>query len=146
MDPIKTIEIATAFIANEEEFRATVYLDVGGKPTIGYCCTDPEIIALKTITEPHARKLLERTVMHTLNTITEHCKNDFTENQAAALCSLTYNIGVNAFLTSTLFKMLQLNNIDEAPDQFNRWIYVHHVVNTGLQARRSREIELWYMD
>ncbi|NAR50089.1 glycoside hydrolase family protein [Acinetobacter haemolyticus] len=65
------------------------------------------------------------------------------QNQFDALVSLTYNIGENAFKSSTLLKMLNAGNYRGAADQFLVWNKSNGEVLNGLVRRRKTERELF---
>ncbi|WP_430673368.1 lysozyme [Klebsiella aerogenes] len=66
-----------------------------------------------------------------------------TQNQFDACISLTYNIGLSAFLNSTLLKKINANLIKEAADEFLRWNKVNGRSIRGLTLRRKAERELF---
>lgn len=67
-----------------------------------------------------------------------------TDNQLLAMASLTYNVGENAFATSTLLKLLnEGQNKDIVANQFDRWVYAGGKVNDGLKNRRIAEKRLF---
>ena len=67
-----------------------------------------------------------------------------TDNQLLALASFTYNVGENAFASSTLLKLLNNGtNKDVVAHQFDRWVNAGGKVNTGLQGRRKAEKQLF---
>jgi GH24 family phage-related lysozyme (muramidase) len=58
--------------------------------------------------------------------IAEDCINKYvtvplTQNQFDALVSFVFNIGVNAFRRSTLFKILNTGDYEEAANCFDMW-------------------------
>lgn len=65
------------------------------------------------------------------------------KNQQLALLSLRYNIGENAFNSSTLLKLLNSGNYDGASARFAEWRLSEGMINKGLVARRERERQLF---
>ena len=69
--------------------------------------------------------------------------NLLTENQHAALISFVYNVGIDAFRTSTMRKHLNREAIPEACNEFKKWIFVTRngkkEVDKGLINRRAIE-------
>lgn len=65
------------------------------------------------------------------------------ENQRAALVSLVYNIGGDAFARSTLVKRLNAGRVVEAGQEFARWIYFRGEISAGLVGRRKVEADLF---
>lgn len=64
-------------------------------------------------------------------------------HQEAALISLAYNIGINAFTDSTLLRLLRSGDIDGAAEQFKRWNKARGKVLTGLSRRRAAEAAMF---
>ena len=65
------------------------------------------------------------------------------QNQFDALVSLAYNIGVGAFVNSTLLRLLNTGDTQAASAQFAHWIYSNGQKLDGLAARRAAEAELF---
>ena len=63
--------------------------------------------------------------------------------QYDALCSWTYNVGVDALRMSTLLKRLNAGQYEEVPAQMRRWVYAGGRIMEGLRRRRARESALW---
>ena len=67
---------------------------------------------------------------------------EITQNQFNSLVSLAYNIGINAFATSTLLKKVNVNPKDiTIANEFKRWNKAGGVVVQGLVNRRLSEVE-----
>ena len=67
-----------------------------------------------------------------------------TDNQLMSLSSFSYNVGKEAFATSTLLELLNSGaDINTVAAQFDRWTYSGGVVNKGLTARRAAEKALF---
>jgi len=66
------------------------------------------------------------------------------DNQLLALSSFAYNVGKEAFNSSTLLELLNSGaDINTVAAQFDRWTYSGGVVNKGLVARRKAEKSLF---
>jgi lysozyme len=65
------------------------------------------------------------------------------QSQFDALVSLTYNIGISAFLSSTLLRYLNQGNVLEASNQFLAWCKINGQRCPGLLTRREKERELF---
>ena len=132
------------FIKQKEGCSLKKYLDIGGKPTIGvgHLITEKENIA-NEITNEQAEELLRKDLKVVEDAINKYVKVSIDQEQFDALCSLIFNIGVGAFISSTLLKELNNNNILKAADQFLRWIYVNKKISPGLLARRQSEVDLF---
>lgn len=66
-----------------------------------------------------------------------------TANELAAMTSLAYNIGVEAFRNSTLLRLYRAGDIAGAADQFPRWNKAQGQVMPGLDNRRAHERALF---
>ncbi len=140
-----------------EGYRADAYQDQAGVWTIGY---GHQIVkgdgfyhpslnptGRKTLTEPEARALKEADEKIAKDAIAKFVKVPLTENQYAALASLIFNIGVGAFSTSTLLRLLNQYRYEEAAAAFKDWNKITKngllVVDPILVSRRKRESELF---
>ena len=132
-----------AFAASQEGFRAAVYPDIAGYPTIGYGHKlHPSESFPNGVTEAQAQELLASDmppVVRALNAMLPGA--GCTQNQFDALCDFGFNEGVGALDT------LLSHGWDEIPEQLLRWIYYHKkdqpVESEGLKARRSAEMALF---
>lgn len=134
-----------AFLVQEEGLRLTPYLDTKGIPTVGVGCTyyedgskvkiwDPEI------TKERAIELFKNVLKHYELAVYSVCRDDINQNQFNSLCSLCYNIGVNAFKKSTLVRTVNLNPMDtKIKDAWLMWQRPPE-----LRPRRNREIALYF--
>ena len=62
-----------------------------------------------------------------------------TQHQFDALVSLVYNIGIKAFVNSTLLQYLNAGNTQAAADEFGHWVYSNGEELAGLVTRRAAE-------
>lgn len=70
-------------------------------------------------------------------------KISLNQNQFNALVLFTFNIGSQAFLNSTLRRLLNQGNYSSVPEQMRRWVHANGKVLQGLVRRREKEISLW---
>lgn len=126
------------------------YFCPAGVPTIGYGSTmwnDGKKVELgQTITLEGAEILLMWELKNKANAL--HRLN-LNQNQFDALMSFIYNIGISAFLNSTLFKKALANQNDETiRNEFMRWnkakVNGKMVVLKGLNNRRIAESNLYF--
>lgn len=132
-----------------EGLRLEAYQCPAGVYTIGYGSTrfpDGSRVSIydKLHAETEAAKLLKYTVQ-----AYEQCINDalpnLNQNQFDALVSFTYNIGIGAFMASTLLKLAKVNARDPGiRNEFMRWNIAGGRVLAGLQTRRSEEARLYF--
>lgn len=64
-------------------------------------------------------------------------------NELAAMTSLAYNVGVEAFRNSTLLRLYRAGDIAGAAEQFLRWNKAQGQVMPGLDKRRAHERALF---
>lgn len=136
--------------AQWEGFEERAYLDGGGVPTIGYGSTrwfdlpgKPRVKLGETITEPRARELL----LWTLNDFWQQVENSIIvpldQHHVDALACFVYNVGVTAFLGSTMLRLLNRGDYEGAAGQFKRWVRDNGKVIQGLINRRTDEERLF---
>lgn len=119
------------------------YTCMAGKRTIGWGSVLKEDKYSDGISVADADEMLEDRVVQIKKTIA--LELDLSGNQASAVTSLCYNIGINAFLKSTLFKKIKANKNDLVgiKKEWLRWSYIKNVKSNSLLARRSDEFEIY---
>ena len=142
-------EFGLHIIKKFEGLRLEAYQCPAGVYTIGYGSTrfpDGSCVCMydKLYTKAEAVELLKYTVL-----AYERCINDalpnLNQNQFDALVSFAYNIGIGAFLASTLLKLAKVNAQDPGiRNEFMRWNIAGGRVLAGLQTRRSEEARLYF--
>ena len=138
-------DLAADFIKGQEGCRLKFYRDVGGNPTIGYGhrCGD----GAADICQAEADALFDKDLAQIVADMEPHIKVPLTDNQAAALASFCFNLGVNAFAHSTLLLKLNLGDFRGVAAEFLRWDHCHIdgklVVVPGLTRRREAEKALF---
>ena len=140
---MKSTNYAILLIKSFEQLRLNSYLCPAGVWTIGYGHTDGVNQGM-LITEKTADGFLKQDIRNA-----EHCINqmgaDLTQEQFDALVSFVFNVGVQAFNTSTLKKKILKNPNDPSiADEFRRWVYAGNKKLPGLIKRREQEIKLYY--
>ena len=130
------------FIKRHEGLRLESYKCPAGKWTIGYGHT-LGVTADLTITNDEAGDLLKLDIERCERAINRYdlklkqCEFD-------ALISFIFNVGIGAFMTSTLLMHLLMNySNDLIVKQLGRWIYVNGQVNEVLKKRRKAEIQVY---
>lgn len=145
----KTLSISLAGLNHLKEiegFRANVYDDIAGYPTIGYghkLTIAERAAGLKTVTEEQATRLLAADLATAENAVNRLVKVGLTQGQFDALVSFVYNVGAGAFGRSTMLKMLNAGDYAGAAAQFSRWTYAGGQKSQGLANRRQAEIALF---
>lgn len=140
---------AVLFIAQppHEDLSLVAYRDSRGKWTIGRGRTAgvkpgdrlPDVATAD-------REFLEDLKVR-IATIKKLVRPDTTENQLAAYLSLAYNIGMEAFETSTTLRRHNAGDLKGAAEAM-QWFHKEtingrKVTNKGLVARRAREAKLY---
>jgi len=97
----------------------------------------------KSITQEQADLQLKMNLRKFEMGVEELVKVELTQPQFDALVSLTFNIGLGNFKTSTMLKMLNQLNYEGAAVQFARWNRAGGMVLNGLTTRRNAEAELF---
>lgn len=132
-----------AFIQQAEGFSSYAYVCAAGKKTIGF---GHVIRANDKIQEPisvaEATQLL-LTDVEVYEAAVNSLELKLSQNQFNALVSLCYNIGVKAFLKSTLMRKLKAGKFKEAESEFLRWRFIRKQESKGLLQRREKELALW---
>jgi lysozyme len=143
--------IAEGFIAKQESFSPRVYNDAG-KQAIGYghdLVPGDGFDSNSVIDESTGRQLLDSDMQSFDDCISSNVQVPLSDNQRAALLSFIYNIGCQAFRTSTMLQKLNSGDYSGADQEFYRWVYAFDssqqakVVNQDLVARRSAESDLF---
>ena len=130
-------------ICEFEGKRLAAYDDGVGVWTIGFGTIKyPNGVRVKkgdTCTLDQAKEYMRHDLIEFEHTVNSSVKVPLNQNQFDALVSLAYNIGSNAFKSSTLVKKLNAGDYQGAADQFNVWINAGGKRMQGLVNRRDRE-------
>jgi len=126
-----------------EGLRLKTYKCPAGIRTIGYGHTGNDVVFDLEISEEEAERLLEKDIDNLQKELLKILPYELSENQFNALISFVFNIGINAFLKSTLFKKIKNKELDQVPFQMRRWVYSNKKILEGLKKRRESEIALW---
>lgn len=129
-------------IKSHEGLRLTAYKCPGNVWTIGYGHTSgvaPGMI----INEARAEALLQSDLEQFENAVNNLVEVPINQHQFDALVSFTFNVGIGAFVNSTLLTQLNNGNYAEAANQFSRWVYGGGKKLPGLVRRRQEEASLF---
>lgn len=124
-----------------EGVRYVAYLDTGGVWTIGVGHTGPEVVKGLRADHTQVMKWLEEDVVEAEDCVNSVVKVPLTQNQFDSLVSFVFNVGVNAFRSSTMLKRLNAGDYEGAANQFSRWVYDNGKRINGLVLRRKLEAE-----
>lgn len=126
-------------IASREGFSGNSYPDAGGR-SIGY---GHYILIGESFNEPispqQGMDLLRADAALAEKAVQAYVTVPINQNQFDALVSFAYNVGVNAFKSSTLLSLINQGNLAGAAAQFPRWDKSQGQVLPQLIARRASE-------
>ena len=132
------------FIKQKEGIKLTEYLDVAGKPTIGVGhLIRPGEKFPHLLNMDKVDSLLRDDLSRIEAVVNEYVEVKIDQNQFDALCSLTFNIGTSAFITSTFLKLLNEGHILKSADAMLHWDHVGKMESPGLLQRRKDEAKLF---
>lgn len=132
------------FLIQNEGIRLSVYKDSVGVWTIGVGSTYWEDGSRVKETDPQitmdrAISLFKTTLVQYERTVWTMTRDDITQGQFNALVSFTYNVGVNAFKSSTLLKRINAGASNESiKSAFMMWNKPAAII-----GRRKREANLY---
>ena len=132
-------------IKASEGFRAKVYLDCVGLPTIGYGhrLLNPHSFP-DGIAEDFAEHILRCDVDDAEAAVERLVKVPLTQGQFDALVDFTFNLGEGRLAESTLLRDLNAGRYDDAAEQLLRWDHAGMKEIPWLQERREAEYHLWH--
>lgn len=131
-------------LKQSEGFRATVYNDVAGRPTIGYGHKlRPGESFPRGISRAQAEQLLIVDVATACGAVEHLVKVPLTQGQYDALVDFCFNLGRGRLAASTLLRELNASNYDAAHKQLLLWDHAGGQALPALQARRQAEFNLW---
>lgn len=130
-------------IKSFEGLRLQSYWDAVGVLTIGYGHTRG-VRPGQTITRREAELLLSADLEPIEKQLTADLGEDgVLQCQFDALCSFCFNLGVGAYMRSTLRKYVKSGRDADAGREFGRWVRAGGRVLPGLVRRRKAEAELY---
>lgn len=129
-------------IANLEGFSEKAYIPIPGDvPTIGFGSTEGVKMG-DTITVPKAIERLYRDAEKAESAIGRCVKVPLAQCEYDAFTSFAFNVGAEAFCSSTLVKKLNAADYAGACAELKRWVYVDGRRVQGLVNRREAEFRL----
>ena len=130
-------------IKSFEGLRLSAYRDAVGVLTIGYGHTRGVRLG-QTITRREAELLLSADLEPIERQLTADLGEDgVLQCQFDALCSFCFNLGIGAYMRSTLRKYVKAGRDADADREFGRWVRAGGRVLPGLVRRRRAEAELY---
>ena len=132
------------FVKRHEGFRATPYRDVAGVMTIGYGHAIQKGEVFGALSSLEATAVLGRDLAIAEAAVNKLVTVGLQQTQFDTLVDFIFNLGVNAFTSSTLLKKINATApIADIQHEMLRWIYAGGVVAQGLVNRRSDEWNLY---
>ena len=131
-----------ALIESFEGLRTESYQDTGGIWTLGYGHVQGACEG-NTCTPEQADAWLAEDLAMTEAGVNAAVAEPINQNQFDSLISLAFNIGLGAFRSSTLLKLLNSGNPALAAQQFVRWDQVNGKPSDGILRRRQAEAALF---
>jgi len=134
-------------IKDFEGFRDEAYKDTGGVWTIGYGTirypSGTPVEEGDGCDEEQAEEYLMNDVASSVQAVNDYITVELNQNQFDALVSFTYNLGVGALKNSTLRKLVNAQDFQNAAKEFMKWCHCDGQVVPGLLARRTKESYLF---
>jgi lysozyme len=148
MNDDKTLSAAgLALLKRSEGFRAKVYLDVVGIPTIGYGHRLLHGQSFPTgIDEEFGATILADDVHEAEQSVKRLVRVSLTQGQFDALVDFVFNLGAVRLGASTLLIELNAGHYDAAAEQLLRWDHTGLKEVLALKARRQAEFALWHAE
>ena len=140
---MQTSEKGLDLIRKYEGLQLAAYVCPGGKLTIGYGHTGPDVTEGRRINVEEANALLEHDVQRFELAVNELVTVPMTQGMFDALISFSFNLGAGSLKSSTLLKKLNADDREAAADEFLKWNKAKGKVLAGLTARRESERELF---
>jgi len=128
-----------------EGCRLTAYRDSVGVLTIGYGHTNG-VKEGQTITQAEADELLAEDLDHAADAVRDLVKVHLSQGQYDALTSFCFNLGQARLRDSTLLRLLNQGQYQQAAAQFKYWVLAAGVKLPGLVKRRESERQLFLSD
>ena len=95
------------------------------------------------ITREQAEALLRSDLMDTGKDVLGVVTVDLNDNQYGALVSFTFNLGLGNLKKSTLLRLVNTSDYEDASNEFLKWNRAGGKVMKGLTARRNAERDLF---
>lgn len=132
-----------ALIQSFESLALVSYQDQRGIWTIAWGHTGPNVGPGQVCTPDQASVWFDEDTQTAVHGVWRTIDIALTQNQFDALVSFTYNVGIGSEAHSTLVKLINAGQIQQAADQFLVWDHVNGVENAGLTRRRAAEQALF---
>ncbi|MEI6267841.1 MAG: lysozyme [Methylococcaceae bacterium] len=137
-----------SIIRSCEGFSPKPYPCPAGIPTIGYGSTryaDGRSVTLSDppITQEQADEIMKTTLNEYEAAVNRYVSVPLNQNQFDALVDFAYNAGAQNLRNSTLLKLLNQQQYEEAANELCKWVHGGGKILPGLVKRRELEKELF---
>lgn len=147
---MKTSSEGIDFIKSFETLQLKAYKAVPTERyyTIGYGHCGPDVTPDATITEDEAERLLAEDLADTERAVSNATAGwNLQQCQFDALVSFAFNVGANAFRSSTLLKLVKQGACEaDIRAEFGKWIHSGGKQLPGLVRRRNAEADLFFSE
>ena len=134
---MKTSDEGLKSLEGREGKRRKAYLDTKGIPTIGVGHTGPEVYIGLAWTDQQIEDALRDDVKEAEDCINKCVTVLLTQSQFDALVSFVFNIGITAFKRSTLLRVLNTGDYEDAAACFDMW----HIPKEIIGRRDSEKLQ-----
>lgn len=150
METNNILELAAEIVTSPwaDSFEGEAYHDPVGYATIGYghlLSREPwvELDQFDSITEAEGLTQLIKDMDKSLMSVLRLIEFPLEDNQYAALVDFAFNCGSGNLQASTLRRVINRGELEEAPRQFRRWVHARGIRLPGLVRRREAEVDMW---
>lgn len=145
----QVLQLATLLVKQFEGCRLTAYQDQAGVWTVGWGQTGPKVVKGTAWTQAQADQSLSDALQWLWRRLDSDLGRDLLPQQAAAILSLAYNVGLGALERSDMWRLLQDGQVGPASEHFTRFDKVRLAgsqlltTDPGLLRRRKAELALF---
>lgn len=139
--PLLALAATAGLIGGFEGVRHVAYLDPVGVPTACFGMTKGVQLG-QVYTDAECEEHLMEQVVWFQRQVRARVDVPLNEGELAAYTSFAYNVGINAFETSTLRRKLNAGDRVGACNELSRWVYAKGVKLPGLVNRREVERQI----
>lgn len=139
-------EEGLTLIRKWESFQPKRYICPAGWPTIGYghvIKAHEEARFAVGLSRDEATQLLKLDVRVAENAVLRYISVALEDHHFDALVSFAFNAGAGALQRSTLRRMVNREEFEEAADEFKKWVFGGGKKLKGLVNRRAEEAALF---
>lgn len=142
----RTNQTGIDLIKSFEGLRLNVYKDAAGLPTIGYGHLLKPGETYTSISLDEAEAILRNDLIQTEKSVERLIRASLTDNQFAALVSLTFNIGSGNLQNSTARMKINRGEYKAGAEAMKLWNMAGGKKLPGLVRRRQAEYDLFMRD